>query len=188
MKLQNNYSSILKCLYDETEPVGSIGRGAHYSVFEVPQWHDIVGQSLQKANCQRFAIVWDEDHDVRIIKVIEKLYLDGLMNGVQFIGERKGTLTVILAPRFRSYLTNMSYEDFMASVQSVTSEQIADDYWSCQFGTFDKSKGSPQNTMFNGIVQSSEDKVETYIRNIDNLWSIGNFGYNTKRQSSYGPL
>ncbi len=27
------YSQFLACLYDQAEPVGDLGRGAHYSVF-----------------------------------------------------------------------------------------------------------------------------------------------------------
>ncbi len=32
------YSNLLSCLYDESEPVGRLGSGAHYSVFRSVEW------------------------------------------------------------------------------------------------------------------------------------------------------
>ena len=170
MKTHNNYSPILPCIHDDLEPIGNIGRGSHYSVFEVPQWQDVMGR-------KRFAIIWDEDHDTRVIEIIEKLFVSGLFHPVQYIGERKGMLTVIVAANFHWGVTNPILEDYKAAVTHIASSDNSADSWSTEFGMFDKSTGSPQNVDYNGIIASSDSMTDIYIRNIDNLWNIGNFPY-----------
>jgi len=145
MKTHNNYSPILPCIHDDLEPIGNIGRGSHYSVFEVPQWQDVMGRKLTKAN--------------------------------QYIGERKGMLTVIVAANFHWGVTNPILEDYKAAVTHIASSDNSADSWSTEFGMFDKSTGSPQNVDYNGIIASSDSMTDIYIRNIDNLWNIGNFPY-----------
>lgn len=76
-----------------------MGRGTHCSVFRVPEWFDVIGRPVDKALQHDFAVLWDEDHDKRIIPVIERLYVNGLLFPVQFIGERKGVITAILASK-----------------------------------------------------------------------------------------
>lgn len=177
MKTHNNYSPILSCIHDELEPVGKIGRGCHYSAFEVPQWHTVMGKPLEKANRQRFAIIWDEDHDTRIIEIIEKLYISGLLYPVQYIGERKGMLNIILGANFYWGLTEPELEEYTAAVTHISTSDNSADHWPVEIGRFDKRKGSPQNIDYIGLVADSESMVDTYIRNIDNLWKIGNFKY-----------
>lgn len=177
MKIHNNYSSILSCIHDEIGPVGKIGRGCHYSVFEVPQWRDIMGKKLKKAHRQRFAVIWDEDHDERIIEVIEKLYISGLLFPVQFIGERKGSLNVIVAAKFFWGVSIPKIEEYKTAVEEISTEQNSSDHWPSEVGMFDKRKDSPQNTDYVGLMAETEEKQDTYLRNIDNLWNIGNFLY-----------
>jgi hypothetical protein len=42
-------------------------------------------------------VIWDEDHDERVIGVVERMYFAGLLHPVLFVGERKGSLTVVLS-------------------------------------------------------------------------------------------
>ena len=85
-------------LHDETRPVGNLGRGTHYSVLRAPVWHDEFMNRLERCAFLDFAIIWDEDHDDRVIDAIMVLYISGMLAPVRYIGERKGTLSVLLAP------------------------------------------------------------------------------------------
>ncbi|MBM3548872.1 MAG: hypothetical protein FJX54_18165 [Alphaproteobacteria bacterium] len=90
------YSHSFSCLYDEPAPIGVLGRGAHHSVFRSMQSRDINGSRLENRRIHDFAIIWDEDHDTRVISVVERLHLTGLLWPIVFIGERKGVLTIFL--------------------------------------------------------------------------------------------
>lgn len=57
---------------------------------------------LGSARFHDFAIVWDEDHDERVIEPVEKIYLAGLLPHFLMFGERKGSFSAIAtedAPR-----------------------------------------------------------------------------------------
>ncbi len=167
-----SYSQIFSCLHDEIEPVGNIGRGSHYSVFRVPEWRDVSGTPMQVGQIHDFAVIWDEDHDERVIAVAERLYVNGLFFPVQFIGERKGMLTVIVAATFRWSSTQSKWDSWSDHVTRLC-EDIAGDYWTANFGSFDKSIASPQQTDPAGVINDREDKSIIYLRNIDNLWNLG---------------
>lgn len=91
-----SYSPFFQTLHDEIQPVGRLGRGTHYSVLRVPIWQDEWLNPMPQALFLDFAIIWDEDHDERVIEVVEALYLSGLLAPVRFIGERKGSLSVFI--------------------------------------------------------------------------------------------
>jgi hypothetical protein len=168
------YSTILHCLHDEPEGRGHLGRGTHYSVFRVPEWFDVTGKPAKKALQHDFAVLWDEDHDERIIPVIERLYVNGLLFPVQFIGERKGGITAILASKFWYSGSEADLRSYKKKFEELAG-QVEDDWWSTEFGMFDKSlvNGAPHQTNLMSIVNDRDEKVDTYVRNIDNLWSIG---------------
>ena len=73
--------------------MGDFGRGTHYSVLRVPIWQDEWLSPLPQGALLDFAVIWDEDHDERVMQVIEELYFSGLLGPVRFVGERKGSLT-----------------------------------------------------------------------------------------------
>ena len=68
-----SYSKLFSTLHDEAEPVGNLGRGTHYSVFRAAEWFDVERRPLVQAQIHDFAIVWDEDHDTRVISTVEVL-------------------------------------------------------------------------------------------------------------------
>ncbi|AMD59433.1 hypothetical protein AWN88_14265 [Agrobacterium tumefaciens] len=171
-----SYSQIFSCLHDETGPVGNIGRGTHYSVFRVPEWRDVSRNPLTTAQIHDFAVIWDEDHDERVIAVAERLYVNGLFSPIQFIGERKGMLTIIVAARFRWSGTDADWRNWCDQVSKLCSD-VGGDSWSVDFGGFDKSLGSPHQTHPEGIISDREDRVIIYLRNIDNLWNLGTWAF-----------
>ena len=169
------YSTLFSCLYDEAEPVGHLGRGTHYSVMRSVEWLDVTRQPLTTPEVHDFAVIWDEDHDTRVIEAAERIYMAGLLSPVQFIGERKGGLTVIVAARF--YYSG-SEADLQAYTQAVNAiSQDLDDPWPAEVGSFDRAKGAVQlgwhQTFTAGLISDEEHRVNTYLANIDSLWRLG---------------
>lgn len=155
------YSWIFDTVYDELEPVGCIGRGVHYSILSAG------GVDAAVDSLHRFAVVWDEDHDLRIITVMEEMYRKGLMHPVYFIGERKGNLSVILRPEF--------YADkrYLEKVERIAGDDdLLFDVWGFSAGWYDKTRREIHTDPCT-IIQDSTYVTETYLRNIDNLWDLG---------------
>lgn len=159
------YSPFFKTLHDETAPVGHLGRGTHYSVFRAAVFHDGRGKPLPEtrykgmyANFHDFAIVWDEDHDTRIIDVAEKIYFKGLLPFFAFLGERKGGLTALALED-----SDVLRHGAGTLIEDICSER-SNDPWSSQIGTII----SPQ-----GIINDKDKDVILYLNNIHMLWKLG---------------
>src|SRR4051812_20247485 len=71
------YSEFFQTLHDEQAPVGYLGRGTHYSILRAVVFSDSLAKPLFDARFLDFAVIWDEDHDARIIEPIQKLYFAG---------------------------------------------------------------------------------------------------------------
>lgn len=179
------YSSLFSCLYDEPEPIGHLGRGAHYSIFRSVEWIDIIRAPLATAQIHDFAVIWDEDHDQRVIPVIEQIYLAGLLSPVPFIGERKGILTVIVAARFYFAHGQAVLEAYIQQLTNIALNSAHGDSWSCEVGMFDRSPGSPHQTEVLGLIAANEHRVITYLRNIDSLWSLGTKDFTPRYEQCY---
>jgi hypothetical protein len=91
------YSDFFQTLHDETSPTGCLGRGTHYSILRAVVFHDPMGKPLREGQFADFAVIWDEDHDVRVMEVIEQIYQRGLLSSFLIFGERKGAFTAVLA-------------------------------------------------------------------------------------------
>jgi hypothetical protein len=165
------YSTLFSCLYDEQEPVGSLGRGTHYSVLRSVEWLDVTRRPLAVPQIHDFAVVWDEDHDTRVIDAIERIYMAGLLSPVQFIGERKGSLFAIVAARFYFVGTGQDIKAYEKAIDAITQNQP--DTWPAYVGSFDRSPGSPAQTILNGIINDTDHRVGVYLANIDSLWGLG---------------
>ncbi len=170
------YSTVLCCLYDEQEPVGYLGRGTHYSVLRCVEPLDVDRNPAQVPQIHDFAVIWDEDHDTRIISLVEQLYMANLLSPVQFIGERKGMVTIITAARWHWSSKQSRFEQWKTQVETIAASGCHNDSWNVSFRFFDRSYhpdiGSHQ-TDIGGIIADSDVKVEMYLRNIDNLWRLG---------------
>lgn len=164
------YSNLFSCLYDEARPVGQLGRGTHYSVMRAVEWRDVDMNPVQQGQIHDFAVVWDEDHDERIIDAIEHIYLSGLLSPVQFIGERKGTLTVIVAAKY--YFGNYAADDYANAINEIA-QGMPGDPWHAVIGMFDRRLGSQHQTDPETLINDNQERVITYLRNIDNLWTLG---------------
>lgn len=171
-----SYSSLFSCLYDEQEPIGSLGRGTHYSVFRAVEWLDVCRQPLTLPQVHDFAVIWDEDHDTRVIPVIEQIYMAGLLSPVQFIGERKGTLTVVVAARFYFHGMESNIQDYASLVNKIA-QNASGDAWPADVGMFDRHPGSDHQNETHGLIMADDHRVQTYLRNIDSLWGLGTYPF-----------
>ncbi len=177
MKLiENQYSTLFSCIYDEQQPVGNLGRGTHYSIFRAIEWLDVIRAPLDLPQVHDFSVIWDEDHDERVINVIENIYMAGLLSPVQFIGERKGSLTVIVAAKFY-FGGTPDISDYQKQLQKICDKSTDGDFWPVEIGMFDRSPGfppnSPHQTEVCGLINDEFHRVVTYLRNIDSLWGVG---------------
>lgn len=182
------YSTLFSCLYDEPEPVGHLGRGSHYSVFRSVEWLDVIRSPLVVPQIHDFAVIWDEDHDTRVIQIIEAIYMAGLLSPIQFIGERKGTLTVIVAAKFYLNGSDADLKSYERQLQKICDKPSHGDYWPVEVGMFDRSPGTPHQTELHGLISAEEHRVITYLRNIDSLWLLGTKPFAPKVHPNTPPL
>lgn len=159
------YSSLFSVIHDEKQPVGHIGRGTHYSVLSCVQWTDqfMEPHASGHAEIQKFAVLWDEDHDERIIPVLEAAYIQSLMAPVKFIGERKGHLTVMVDSVFWSFCSTK--REYVRAWEKLAGS-VPDDSWSCEVRPDEEKAES-------GIIHPGGEKATVYLKNIENLWSLG---------------
>ncbi|WP_063826450.1 hypothetical protein [Bradyrhizobium genomosp. I (2014)] len=169
------YSNLFACLYDEPAPIGALGRGTHYSVFRCIEWLDVTRRRLDHPQIHDFAVIWDEDHDERVIEAVERIYMAGLLSPVQFIGERKGGLTAIVAAKFYFSGSEAGTAAYRTAVEAIV--QGLDDPWPAELGSFDRSPGNPHQNFFEGLIQDSDHRVGLYLGNIDSLWGLGTKPY-----------
>jgi hypothetical protein len=165
------YSPLFSCIYDQPEPVGSIGRGSHYSVFRTVQWRDIDGDFRDSGREHDIAVVWDEDHDSRIVDVIGHFHMAGLLWPVVFIGERKGLLTLIL---WHGVDPSVERADWYDAVREIAANETDHDSWSVEYGTFHRDPANTQGlTEPSGLIADDRSRVVAYLQAIDVVWQVG---------------
>lgn len=168
------YSTLFSCRYDQAEPVGSIGRDAHHSIFRCVEWLDVTLAPLKIPVIHDFAVIWDEDHDERIIKVIEAIYMNSALAPVIFIGERKGSLQVIVDAKLMHSDPNKDIDEYRAKIQRIVDKALGDnDYWSVNIGTYDRDPSCHNQLDTQGIIQDTPARVVPYLKSIDALWDLG---------------
>lgn len=175
------YSSIFKCLCDERNPL--IPSYFHYSVFRSYEYRNVCNEPVDKPLIHDFAILWDDDHDERVIKAAENIYLSGLMSPIQFIGEHKGELTIIVAAK-----AWFSFEEPEAYVQAVRNAafRVGDDQWTVKAGMFDSSDRNfnlRHQTDLSQILGIDPVVEHTHILSINDRWELG-----TKALDEFGKL
>ena len=86
--------------YSTAKTVGNIGCGTHYSVIFTIVLYDEHGSvftephiCLIQAIYHDFVLIWDWDHNTRIMDVVPKLRAIGLLPMFNFFGERKGAFS-----------------------------------------------------------------------------------------------
>lgn len=172
------YSPHLHCVYDEPAPTGHIGRGTHYSVVQALSWRSDEGELRRKATVQNLAIIWDEDHDERIIPCVEALLMAGLLHAISMIGERKGNVTIVFnsmsAARMSENQKCAYREEIIQLINHVVATKFGDS-WSVTFGEMTETpsmRSTGYDIFHQSLIQDDVAKIETYVRNINHLWDI----------------
>ena len=167
------YSHLFSCMHDQPAPVGALGRGAHHSIFRSVQWRDVSGEPFGRGRIHDFGVIWDEDHDERVIRAAERLHLADLLWPVVFVGERKGTVTLLL-----DYMGagGFLYPDasWLEKIRTVASAQDDDD-WNVEIGMYHRMTvvGEDNQTDPKRIIAADHDRVIRYLQGIDALWQLG---------------
>ena len=155
-----HYSHFFSVLYDESGPVGNLGRGAHYSVIRILK---NIANKKRFATFHDIAIIWDEDHDTRVITAIEQMILGGIFHAellfkILFIGERKGVLSVIFED-----IPPPALPLYEGRIEKIANE--LEDPWTVSI----KCLSDPDHS----IIFSSQHRVQAYLHGIDALWGLG---------------
>ena len=167
------YSPYFGTLYDEQDYHGSLGRGTHHSVLQCAEFFDVELAPVETAHIHKFAIIWDEDHDLRVVDFVERLYLNGLLAPVQFIGERKGGVSILLASRFRYARHDGHLEDYLKRAETLA-DDISGDNFNVEIGFFDRNAfGVVPHHHYFSMIHTDRDKEEYYLRSIDAVWDLG---------------
>ena len=155
------YSPFFQTVHDEIAPVGSLGRGTHYSVFRATVFHDEFAEPLETAKFLDFAVIWDEDHDERVLLPIERLYRSGDLSSFIMFGERKAMFFCNVAGRFNG----LRLPAAKAAV-AVACKDVSGDHWTGHLSFDEFSRGRD-------IIADDERRVELYLNTINMLWQLG---------------
>ena len=149
------YSPYFQTLHDDQGPVGQLGRGAHYSVLRAIVFHDENGRPTAGTDFN-FAVIWDEDHDERVIMAIEECHRRRILSSCIAFGERKGFFFAILAPG----VSNFRFSVVSDQIDVIAENGVETDTWSAEIGTIDSPRG---------IIADTGANVSLYIRCIKML-------------------
>ena len=97
-----SYSSFFRTLHDEHYTDRSITPncrffGSHTSVLQALVFNDELGNPCE-GHEYNVAVIWDPDHDERIIRVLDACYRRRILSSFIALGEREGILTAVLNP------------------------------------------------------------------------------------------
>ncbi|OHD19828.1 MAG: hypothetical protein A2Y34_10405 [Spirochaetes bacterium GWC1_27_15] len=164
-----SYFDFSKTLHNETSPTGYLGRGTHYSIIRTVTW---INSDLSLSNepfIHDFGIIWDIDHDTRIIEIIKRLYFASLLSPVIFLGERKGTITLLIDDKFSTSFL----KDYRKKIESIKLgnkidfdeiSKTSDEWVECVTRVKDED---------NSIICDDKQKVDLYLNNLISLWNLG---------------
>ena len=143
------YSPFFSTLHDEDGPVGHLGGGTHYSVLRAVLWEP-------EPAFHDFAVVWDEDHDLRVVWVLEQMLTHGLLGRALVVGERKGGVTV---------LTREGVDPKYGEAVEQIAGSVPTDCFSSNVEQLDHATGL--------LINDEPPRVRAYVAGIDALWRLG---------------
>jgi hypothetical protein len=149
----NSYSYYFHTLFDQSGPVGYLPNGAHHSVLRSLNWFAPDGSLLAEPTFHDFAIIWDEDHDTRLLPVLEHLYRARLLYKALFVGEAKGVLSVVVDSEPRDL------KSYTKAVEVIA--QANEDPWNCEV------------TRFRREVRDSDPPLQGFMVGIHATWRLG---------------
>lgn len=171
------YSELFTCIHDQDRAVGFLAPGVHYSIFSHSERQTSEPRGLF---LHRLAVIWDADHDTRIIEVLEKMKRANLLEPVLFIGERKGNVTVIISKAHADRLRESGVAKYRERLAAIAHNISGGDKWSVIVGSLhivgvdmlndgeDDEEGNTQ-----GIVLTDERRARAFLQGISAQWNIG---------------
>ncbi len=163
--MKSIFPQFFKTIHSDNKAVGDIGDGSHYSVLRSTTWYDNSRLLLNEPMIHDFAIIWDKDHDNRIIEFVEHMFMNNVLSPVLFVGESKEHLTVFVSPLFRETTDEHVFQDYVSSVVELAKNQYVP--WTAEVCVFGEALTKHQ------IIDSSNDRVELFLKNINMLWNLG---------------
>jgi hypothetical protein len=118
---------------------------------------------LPEGQFTNFAVIWDEDHDTRVIEPIEEIYRRGLLPSFLMFGEHKGVFTAIRFNRGFFAFNTTRREFLRAEINAIC--QSLNDPWPSEVVAL----GDPNNP----VIDDTDEKVSLYLRNLEMLWQLG---------------
>lgn len=158
------YSPFFQTLHDERSPAGHLGDGTHASILRAMVFSDPYQRPLSGGIEVDFAVIWDADHDTRVIKAVEAIYRAGFLSSILMIGERKGTLHAIASDNVLQEGGDHHFKYLEKKLHDVA-QGMEGDPWSSSLRRF----ASPGRE----IINDEEEKVRLYLSNLKMLWRLG---------------
>jgi hypothetical protein len=160
------YSPFFQTLHDERSPPGHLGNGTHASILRGIVFKDANLKELDQGVETDFAIIWDADHDTRIIKAVEAIYRAGFLSSILMIGERKGTLhAIVLGQTYNEDFREQMLHSHLEKQLHEIAQSIEGDPWLSSFRVLT----NPDRT----IIDDDDEKVRLYLANLKMLWRLG---------------
>jgi hypothetical protein len=165
------YSSAIQCIYDQKEAIGPHCFGLHYSIFRAvthqAMTYDIKLKRLSKTDLKLhdFAVIWDCDHDTRVIDLVEILYLKGLLYPVLFIEEQKAHVTISIDFNFIETVSGWGTDGYKKIVEEIVENLPHGDAWSVSFEIFSVELYRDDSW--------EHDYRQPFRRVIDKSWHLG---------------
>lgn len=160
-----SYSTLFACIYDQTGSAAAVGGNPPYSVLRSTQARDRDGRGCRRMTLHDFVVVWDDDHDERVIHVLERLHMAGILWPLVFASENRGNLTLL-------YQGNLDlppgYED---EVRSICNGDLGDS-WNVRLVPFNRPSVFDFNTDVNAVPGAGENAI-SYLCSIDRQWKLG---------------
>lgn len=124
-----NYSRVLQVEHEQPSNVG--GEGA-YTIFNLVQPFKLSQKKSNKVSIQTLAVLWDTSPDTRVIAMIEKGLIRGVLSPVKLLQASEGVLSVV----YDSHLTCNEFPQFKGAWENIGGCAFYED-WTVEF--FDES-------------------------------------------------
>jgi hypothetical protein len=105
-------------------------------------------------------VIWDEDHDDRVVQAIEQCYRRRILSSSFGFQEAKGILTGFVAPG----LSKCRISFVESQLNAIAQEEIEDDVWDSMIATVEEP---------HSISSRLDEDLSLYINNLRMLWRLG---------------
>lgn len=96
MRNLHNYSEIFITEYEEVFSISEFALAMNLTVLSNIQWLDRNLKYSTEAKLQRLAIIWRRHHDVRVIPMLEKALVRGILSPILCVSVRQESLELFL--------------------------------------------------------------------------------------------